>query len=130
MRMWKITCWILSVGILIGMSYFIIMIVHDRCYRMNLARMCVEQDPATAAWVFDMARGRVLSLGHSAVFEDDVEGSTCTEWFTLEVGKDDAKILTNKYLVSHVARDNEGIVVSNFNSCARTTVETLWKKVR
>ena len=26
---------------------------------MELARLCVEQDPATAEWVFDMAKGAI-----------------------------------------------------------------------
>ena len=95
---------------------------------MELARLCIEQDPATAEWVFDMAKGRVLSFGSSAMFEDGVDDSSISEWIVLQIKKQDDTILTNNYLVSYVAREN-GIVVSNFNSRARATVEALWKKV-
>jgi len=95
---------------------------------MELARLCVEQDPATAEWVFDMAKGRVSSFGFAGLFEDGVDDSAISEWITLEVKKQGKTIVTNNYLVSYVAREN-GIVISNFNSRARATVETLWKKV-
>ena len=95
---------------------------------MELARLCVEQDPATAEWVFDMAKGRVSSFGFAGRFEDGVDDSAISEWITLEVKKQGETIVTNNYRVSYVAREN-GIVISNFNSRARATVETLWKKV-
>ena len=95
---------------------------------MELARLCVEKDPATAEWVFDMAKGRVSSFGFAGLFEDGVDDSAISEWITVEVKKQGKTIVTNNYLVSYVAREN-GIVVSNFSSRARATVEALWKKV-
>ena len=95
---------------------------------MELARLCVEKDPATAEWVFDMAKGRVSSFGFAGLFEDGVDDSAISEWITVEVKKQGKTIVTNNYLVSYVAREH-GIVVSNFSSRARATVEALWKKV-
>lgn len=118
-------------GALLGAAlvFFLIEKIRFRKECMELASLCVEQDPATAEWVFDMAKGRVLSFGSSAMFEDGVDDSSISEWIVLQVKKQDDTILTNNYLVSYVARGN-GIVVSNFNSRARATVEALWKKVR
>ena len=96
---------------------------------MELARLCVEQDPATAEWVFDMAKGRVSSVAYTGAAEDGVDDSLFREWMSLEVKNLDNTIKTNKYLVWYVAREH-GVVVSNFNSRARATVEALWKKVR
>ena len=108
--------------------YLLIEKIRFRNECMELARRCVEQDPATAEWVFDMAKGRVSSFGFSGRFEDGVDDSAISEWITLEVKKQGKTIVTNNYLVSYVAREH-GIVVSNFNSRARATVESLWKKV-
>ena len=120
--------YILGAIMAVAVIYLLIEKIRFRNECMELARLCVEQDPATAEWVFDMAKGRVSSFGFAGLFEDGVDDSAISEWITLEVKKQGKTIVTNNYLVSYVAREN-GIVISNFNSRARATVETLWKKV-
>ena len=118
----------LSTIVVAAVIYLLIEKIRFRNECMDLARLCVEQDPTTAEWVFDMAKGRVSSFGFAGRFEDGVDDSAISEWITLEVKKQGKTIVTNNYLVSYVAREH-GIVVSNFNSRARATVESLWKKV-
>ena len=125
----RILCGILCVTVSSALVFLLIEKIRFRKECMELARLCVEQDPATAEWVFDMAKGRVSSVAYTGAAEDGVDDSLFREWMSLEVKNLDNTIKTNKYLVWYVAREH-GVVVSNFNSRARATVEALWKKVR
>ena len=128
MKLSRTICGMLCVILLLSSAFLLLEKIRFRNECMELARLCVEQDPATAEWVFDMAKGHVSSFGFSAAYEDGVDDSAISEWITLEVKKQGKTIVTNNYLVSYVAREH-GVVVSNFNSRARATVESLWKKV-
>ena len=130
MKVWKHTLRILLAGVLIGIAFFTIKVVHDRSYCIKLANMCVEQDPATAAWVFDMAKGRVLSFGFSGVSEDGEDNSVTKDWIDISVRAADGSVCTNQYLVRFQKVDENGLIISNFTSSALPTVELLWRKVR
>ena len=128
--MWKHTMRILLAGVLIGIAFFAIKAVHDRSYCIKLANKCVEQDPATAAWVFDMAKGRVLSFGFSGVSEDGEDNSVTKDWIDISVRAADGSVCTNQYLVRFQEVDENGLIISNFTSGALPTVELLWRNVR
>ena len=129
MKLSHTICGMLCVILLLSSALLLIQKIRFRSECMELARLCVEQDPATAEWVFDMAKGRVSSVAYTGAAEDGVDDSLFREWMSLEVKNLDNTIKTNKYLVWYVAREH-GVVVSNFNSRAKATVEALWKKVR
>lgn len=129
MKPYRIICGMLCAVVLVALAFRLFEKIRLRNECMELARLCVEQDPATAEWVFDMARGRVSSFGYAGEDADGVDDSLNRVWITLEIKKHDETIVTNEYLVKYMEREH-GIVVSNFNSRARATVEALWKKVR
>ena len=49
----------LSTIVVAAVIYLLIEKIRFRNECMDLARLCVEQDPATAEWVFDMAKREV-----------------------------------------------------------------------
>ena len=119
-----------ALAMLIGVVCFATKAIHNRICCLRLARNCVEQDAATATWVFDMAKGHAVSFTYSGMNADDVDGSVSRCWIDIGIRTDSGLISTNQYLVSLKEFDAHGTITNEFASKALDSVVLLWEKSR
>lgn len=91
----------------------------------RLARQAITEDPATEAWAMAMAHGKVKCLGGEH-FESMRQGewSKDQDYRLIGVLQEDGSVVTNTY-VFHYEVCDKGIVLTNFTSRARDTVNEL-----